>query len=224
MYIQTICVGNIETNCYLVSGFKPGNGQIPGILIDPGAEADRILREVAKKNLKIEAILLTHGHYDHTGALEEVRKALNAKVYACDREREVLADPAKNLSGDLYVFGPGRGTSYAADVWVKDGDVLELAGLKLKVLHTPGHTEGSCCYYEEAEKVLFCGDTLFYRSCGRTDMPTGSMQQIAHSVCQILFRLPDDVTAYPGHMNETQIGYEKIYNVLAKYASWETDI
>ncbi|MBP3216537.1 MAG: MBL fold metallo-hydrolase, partial [Clostridium sp.] len=149
MKIKRLVVGMIGTNCYIVQNEETKEC----FIVDPGGEATRILSSVKMMGAKVVAILLTHGHHDHIDALAAVRKDTGAPVYACEQEQELLADPEMNLSAD---FGRnGYGTK--ADRLVKDGDVLELAGYQVKVIWTPGHTIGSCCFYIEDAGVLFAG-------------------------------------------------------------------
>ncbi len=165
----------------------------------------------------MKAILLTHGHFDHVMAMEELRLKYKAPVFASEQEAGVLADPDKNLScqfmsGGLYL---------KADRLLKDQEEFELIGYQFKVIHTPGHTCGSCCYYIASEKVLFAGDTLFEGSYGRIDFPTGNSREMINSVANVLFGLPEDTDVYPGHMGYTTIGDEKRYNPLAGYRGRE---
>ena len=134
-------------------------------------------------------------------------------IVAAETERALLADPALNLSVALGM----PSTSLRADREVRDGETLELAGFRFRVLATPGHTSGSVCYLAEGEDALFAGDTLFEESLGRTDFPTGSVQEIVASISQVLFALPEDTMVYPGHGNPTTIGHEKRYNPVAIY-------
>ena len=137
-----------------------------------------------------------------------LKEKLGIRVYACEKERELLADPGQNLSTALF----GRGVSLSADVWVKDGQVIEAAGLRFRVFATPGHTPGGCCYYNQEAGVLFSGDTLFAGSVGRTDFPGGSMGELVRSVKEKLAVLPEETVVYPGHMETTTIGAERRYN------------
>ncbi len=146
-------------------------------------------------------------------AMEELKAGWGVPIYACEKEAEILADPGKNLTNQFL----GGGSRLKADVLLKNQETVRLAGYEFKLLHTPGHTGGSCCYYVESEKILFSGDTLFQESYGRIDFPTGSGRQMADSVVNILFALPDDTAVYPGHMGDTTIGAEKLYNPLASY-------
>lgn len=153
------------------------------------------------------AILLTHGHFDHIMAVEGLRKEYQIPMYASKDEVEVLANPQLNVSTMMGAY-----VSMKADELFADGDVLELAGMKLKVISTPGHTIGSVCFYIEEEKMLISGDTLFEASVGRTDFPTGSSRQLIHSIKTRLFILPEDVNVFPGHGEVTSIAYEKTHN------------
>ena len=199
--IKGLVVGMVGTNCYLVYDNETKRAAV----IDPGDSADKIANMAASLELKPEAILLTHGHFDH------MMEAWNAPIYACEKEVEVLADSRKSLVTNYY----REPYTLTPDVTVKEGDELSIAGFTWKVFETPGHTIGSCCYYIEKEEVLFSGDTLFAGSYGRTDFPTGSGRQIAESVRRLLSTLPEDTMVYPGHMDTTTIGFEKKYNPLS---------
>ena len=192
MEIKRLIVGMVQTNCYIA--VHPETKE--AVIVDPGDEAARIEDALAQTGAKAKAILLTHGHFDHVTAMEELRRDLGVPVYACEQEQAVLADPDKNLS-------------------------VQFQGYTFQMLHTPGHTEGSCCYYVKSERVLFSGDTLFEGSYGRIDFPTGSGRQMIHSVADILLNLPDDTNVYPGHMGYTTIADEKQYNPLAGYRGRE---
>ena len=201
--IKSMTLGMVATNCYLIINKETKEA----LLIDPADNALRISNVIEENVCTLKAILLTHGHFDHIMALNELKKRYNVPVYAHEEEEEVLKQSSLNMSGMI-----GQIYTTQADIYVKDGEHLKLAGLDIIVLHTPGHTKGGVCYYLPEEKVLMSGDTLFHCSIGRTDFPTGSMSQLVRSVKEQLFVLPDDVQVYPGHDSVTSIGYEKQYN------------
>ncbi len=150
---------------------------------------------------------MTHGHFDHAGAAEELAKQFDISIYALEKEQETLENPDLNLSG-----WEGKTRAYRADCYLRDEEEIDLAGVHIRVLHTPGHTVGGCCYFFPYQKLLFAGDTLFAQSVGRTDFPQGSMTDLVRSVREKLMTLPDDVTVYPGHNEITTIGTERMYN------------
>ena len=198
--VSCIAVGEIETNCYLLHP----EGAAETLIVDPGDEARRIRQRIEADELKPVAILLTHGHFDHILAVGTLRKMYpGIPVYACRDEKDVLSDPYLNASF-MSRFEP-----VTADVWLREGDELDLAGLHFKVLQTPGHTIGSICLYFEEDKILVAGDTLFFTGFGRTDLPTGSMAQLKKSLERLLLTLPEDVIVLPGHGRTTTIGFEK---------------
>lgn len=207
--IKTMVVGMVGTNCYLVYDEKEKRA----VIVDPGDGGAVIGGECRKLGITPEAILLTHGHFDHMMAAEWLKKEFGAKIYACEKETALLADSQMNLVSSYYRESYGL----VPDETVKEGQILSVCGLEFQVMETPGHTSGSCCYYMEKEKVLFSGDTLFHMSYGRVDFPTGSSRDMVNSVRRLLTTLPDDVMVYPGHMDATTIGYEKNYNPLARY-------
>ena len=201
--IESRVLGPVATNCYLIIN-KDNN---ESIIVDPADSPESIYDMVVRSASEPQAILLTHGHFDHIGAANEVREHYGIKIYASCDEEKLLASPARNLS-NAY----GMSLRVTADVLHNDGDILELAGLKIKAIHTPGHTPGGCCYYMEQEDVLFSGDTLFRTSVGRSDFPGGSASALVRSVKEKLLILPEETHVYPGHMEETTIGYEKRHN------------
>lgn len=201
--IKSMTLGMVATNCYLIINKENKEA----LLVDPADNVLRISNVIEENGCTLKAILLTHGHFDHIMALNDLKKRYNVPVYAHEEEEDVLKQSSLNLSGSI-----GQIYTTQADVYVKDGEHLKLAGLDVIVLYTPGHTKGGVCYYFPEEKVLMSGDTLFHCSIGRTDFPTGSMSQLVRSVKEQLFVLPDDVQVYPGHDSVTSIGYEKQYN------------
>ena len=203
MKIEQYCVGQVGTNCY----FAVNEDTKELLVIDPGDSAQMLAGKIRQKGLKPAAVLLTHGHFDHAMAAQELAELFDMKIYAHEAEKNTLEQPGLNVSAMI-----GRRDSYHADVYVKDKEVLDLAGMEILVLHTPGHTEGGCCYYLEKERVLFSGDTLFCQSVGRTDFPGGSMKKIVRSIKEKLLVLPEEVRVYPGHMDLTTIGMERAQN------------
>ena len=206
MRIETIMVGQMGTNCYLAWDEESKRG----FLVDPGEQADKIIRVCSRYEIKPEAILLTHGHFDHIMAAKKVKEYYQIPVYAGIHEEELLADAQKNLSAMW-----AEGFTMKADELVVDNQKIEIAGMKITVIETPGHTLGGVCYYIEKEHVLFAGDTLFFESYGRTDFPGGSMFSLIRSLGKKLFVLPDETDVYPGHGQATSIGYEKTHNPAA---------
>lgn len=199
--VKSATFGSLENNCYLITDEKTNKSA----LIDCTEDSEKMMNFI--KGADLEYILLTHGHFDHIGAANEVREHYGIKIYASCDEEKLLASPARNLS-NAY----GMSLRVTADVLHNDGDILELAGLKIKAIHTPGHTAGGTCYYIESDKTLMSGDTLFAGSVGRTDYPTASSAAMMESLHDKLCKLPDDTDVYPGHGEFTTIGYEKQNN------------
>lgn len=207
--IKTCTVGQMGTNCYIVYQEDLKRG----VIVDPGENGPYILNTCRELGVTPEAVALTHGHFDHIMAVEEVKEAFpGILVYAAEKEAGLLADPGLNLS---QVFG--KGFSVKADRLMREGDIMNLAGMKWTVMETPGHTAGSVCFLPEGEGVVISGDTLFAESLGRTDFPTGSAAEIIKSITGKLFVLPEDTMVYPGHGDPTTIGHEKKYNPVAFY-------
>ncbi|GAB6181977.1 MBL fold metallo-hydrolase [Desulfotomaculum defluvii] len=202
MIIETLPVGNMEANCHIIGCEETRKA----IVVDPGEEADRIQARLNKLNLKAEAIVLTHGHVDHIGALGELKELTGAKVMIHTQDGEMLTNPKKNLSawmGYQMSFQP-------AERLLEDGDTIEVGKITLEVLHTPGHTPGGICL--KAGKDLFSGDTLFAQSIGRSDFPGGSHTTLIRSIKNKLLVLPEDTKVYTGHGPATTIGLEKRHN------------
>ena len=179
-------------------------------VVDPADGAEQIEAKLAQNQWTLKGILLTHGHFDHIGAVEALRNAYQVPVWAAEAERELLSDVEANLSGSWT----GRPIRVKADHWLQDLDCFMLAGMRIQMILTPGHTAGSCCYYLAEEHVLLSGDTLFAGSCGRTDLPTGSMNAIVRSIRERLFALPPETEVYPGHGETTSIGWEQRSNAM----------
>lgn len=202
----TKTVGSIGTNCYIIADEKTGNC----LIVDPGDDAPAITRCIEQNNVHVCAILLTHGHFDHIGAVQELAERFAVKVYAGEQEKELLSDSYANLSMQF-----GREMAIKADVLLADQEQVTLGGMQFTVIATPGHTKGSVCYYFPEKKVLLSGDTLFCEGVGRTDYPTGSSRELLASLREKIFVLPGDTEVYPGHGEPTQIAYELENNPYA---------
>ena len=202
--IYGIRVSVFSTNCYLVKNMETGEG----FLIDPGDYGEKIIDIIKEKEVKLTAIYLTHGHLDHMMAAAQIKAEYNVPVYCHEAELAVLADPVQNLTSRFmrsgYVFEDAIG--------LKDGAEFTAAGVPVKLLHTPGHTPGGCCYYLPEDGYLFSGDTLFFRSIGNTEFPGGSMGTLARSIREKLYTLPEETRVYAGHGESTDIGSEKYEN------------
>ena len=207
--IENYVVGPVGTNCY----FMMNEETKEVLVIDPGASAKALYERIKESGYVPKGILLTHGHFDHAGAARSLLEYMgldgfDAEIYALDQEQETLENPTYNLSGMMG----GASERYKATVYVQDNDVLHLAGFEIKVLFTPGHTPGGCCYYFPQEGIVFTADTLFCGSVGRTDFPGGSISQLVSSIQTKLMTLPDDTICYPGHDMPTTIEEERIHN------------
>lgn len=201
--VEQYVVGPVQTNCY----FAINDETKEVLIVDPGASGKRLAEIIEEEKLNPAAILLTHGHFDHAGAAAELAEHFHIEIYAEEHEKETLENPALNLSG-----WEGREVTYHADYYLKDEQEIDLAGFHIRVLFTPGHTVGGCCYLFPYQNVLFSGDTLFAQSVGRTDFPKGSASQLIRAIEEKLMVLPDDITVYTGHNDNTTIGTERMYN------------
>ena len=201
--IGRILMGVCQTNCYFL--YEEGKKEV--LFVDPADHGDVIYEKLEKAGFQVSAILLTHGHFDHIWGIARLKEKTGAKVYAYEGEKDVLNKVELNLSEQF-----GKACTVEADVYLKDGEKTTIAGMTFTTIATPGHTQGSCCFYFEEDGILVAGDTLFEGSVGRTDFPTGSMSTLVRSVREKLFVLPDEVKVFPGHGGQTTIGDEKKYN------------
>lgn len=201
--IDGLALGPLQTNCYVIE--KPEAGAC--IVIDPGAPEQALFDRLER--LRVEAILLTHAHFDHIGAVEELRKRKNCPVYLHDAEKDWLTDPEKNGSA-MWPDAGGPPASSPPDFSLSHGQKLSFLGETIDVFHTPGHSPGSSSFL--IGDNLFGGDVLFRQSVGRTDLREGSSAALFRSIHDILFQLPDETVVYPGHGPATTIGFEKRNN------------
>lgn len=211
--IGRMVLGMYQTNCYFV--YRSGAPE--AIVIDPAESGEKIADALERNGFTVAGIFITHGHFDHIWGCSELKKAADEKaeergeapikIYACEAEKELLSDTRMNVSRQM-----GRPCKVQPDICVKDGETLTVAGITCKIITTPGHTSGGCCYYFEEGGFVVCGDTLFLESVGRSDFPTGSGGELIRSIQNKLFPLPEETVVYPGHGDSTTIGHEKKYN------------
>jgi glyoxylase-like metal-dependent hydrolase (beta-lactamase superfamily II) len=201
--VRQLTVGPIAENCFIVR--KEGSDK--ALVVDPGEEPERILAEIEQTGAAVEAILITHCHFDHVGAVAPLARATGAPVYVPEIEVPILGDI---MSFTMPGFGPFE--SYEADEVVKGGEALELAGLTLDVHFTPGHSPGHVTYAVRDEEALFSGDVLFQGSVGRVDLPGGDGPTLMSSIQALLDAHPDETAVYPGHMGATTLGAERATN------------
>ena len=212
MEVRSFTVGPVQENCFL---FRREDSE-RALIVDPGDDAERILKPVGELGLTVEAILVTHCHFDHIGAVAPVAEATGAPVYCPEIEVPVLADIM------AFVPWPGFGPyeSYEADETVSGGETLDLAGFEIEVIFTPGHSPGHVTYSIRDEAAIFSGDVLFQGSVGRVDLPGGDWPTLLESIGTLVDGHPAETTVYPGHMGLTTLGAERAGNpFLAELAS-----
>lgn len=204
MIIKRFIAGRLENNIYLVADEKSGEA----VLIDATQDLPEIQKAVKDLCVKVKYILLTHGHFDHILGLNSLKKSLNAPAVIC-KDDLVISD---NINEFTRLFGLPDSVPPKYDMYIKDGDEILLGSYKIKVIHTPGHTEGGVCYLVDGK--LFSGDTLFRGSVGRTDLFGGNFGKLSDSIKNKLFKLDDKIEVFPGHGDMTTIGFEKKYNEI----------
>lgn len=202
--VRMFTVGPVQENCFI---FRL-QGADKALVVDPGDEASRLLAAIAEMGVTVEAILLTHTHFDHVGAVAELARATGAPVYCPELEVQVLA----NINDYMRIPGFGPFEDYDADETVAGGEQLELAGMSIDVVFTPGHSPGHVTYVVPAEGIMFSGDVLFQQSVGRTDLPGGDWPTLAASIKTLLDTYPPETRVHPGHMGITTLGAERATN------------
>ena len=201
--IEQHVIGMVATNVYLAINSET----MEAFLVDPADRAELIADWITVKGAVLKGILLTHGHFDHVGAVNELKKKYQVPVYAMAAERVILEDARLNLSSSW-----AGAFAVSCDVELTDEEKFTLAGFEITAYHTPGHTKGGACYYIREEAVLFSGDTIFCGNIGRTDFPTGSMSELRRSLQRMVKILPEETCVLPGHESATTIADEKRYN------------
>lgn len=200
MKVKVFTLGNYRSNCYIV--YKNQKA----LVIDPGYESNEVVDFIKSNNLNIVAIYATHGHVDHVGGIRQLKEIFNAKTYAPLKDKVWLNDSVYNQVGYPIPI----------DEYIGEGTQLFLDDLVFEVFETPGHSKGGTVLYNSVHNICFSGDTLFYTTIGRTDLPFSSFEEIKASIHKIYDLFPDNTKVYPGHGQATSIGFEKIYNQFVK--------
>ena len=204
MILELVVVGALAVNCYVVGS----NKTLDAVVIDPGDDAHKIIAAIQRHNLNLKYIILTHGHFDHVGAAKALKEATGAHVLIHKSDEELLA----HAESSAAMFGMKAPPSPKPDGYMKEGDAISFGDLSMTVIETPGHTPGGVSLYMKKQGVVFTGDTLFWGSIGRTDLPGGDYKAIMNSLKNKLAHLPDSTTVLCGHGDETSIGFEKEQN------------
>jgi glyoxylase-like metal-dependent hydrolase (beta-lactamase superfamily II) len=206
LMVKGIVVGVFAENCWVIGNRRTREG----ICIDPGDQPDEVLALARDLGVEIKYIANSHAHIDHVLGVKGVHAGSGCKFLLHNQDLDLLRDGFR-MSASRFGLDPGQAPP-DPDQFVEDGDIVEVDGLRLQAITTPGHTPGSVSYYCEEGGVLFSGDTLFRGSIGRTDLPGGSLEEEMQSICDRLLQLPDDTIVLPGHMDETTIAFEKRHN------------
>lgn len=205
MFLAKLVVGPLGVNCYILGDRNTGEA----LVIDPGDEDDRIIDMLKNNDFRLKYIINTHAHFDHVGVNQALKDATGAEIMIHEKDEDLL----KAVADQAFLYGLDVPPS-KPDRLLKDGDEIEIGRIKLKVIHTPGHSEGGICLLGDG--FLFTGDTIFAGSAGRTDFPGGDMEKLLRSIRERLALLPDDTHVFPGHGPETTIGEEKENNPFFK--------